>query len=306
MQPSYLRLYHSGELDERIAQLYAVLEKCVLCPRRCGKNRLIGEKGYCGMGEDLVVSAIHPHFGEEEPLVGGGRLLGIGGSGTIFLTGCNLGCVYCQNYDISHLGRGSVISPRELAVSIMELQKRGCYNINFVTPTHFVPQLIAGLKIAIEKGLNIPIVYNCGGYENLETIKLLDGIIDIYMPDIKYSNPQHAECYSNAPDYFERCSEAVKEMYRQVGDLNIDSAGIAQRGLLVRHLVLPNGLAGSREIMRFIADDISRDTYVNIMLQYHPLFRAAEHEKLNRKPSIEEYQEAIAVARDSGLHSGFE
>lgn len=257
------------------------------------------------MGEDLVVSAIHLHFGEEEPLVGSGRLLGVGGSGTIFLTGCNLGCVYCQNYDISHLGRGSVISPEKLAFGMIELQNRGCYNINFVTPTHFIPQIVVSLKIAIEKSLKIPLVYNCGGYENLDTIRLLDGIIDIYMPDIKYSNPQHAEHYSNAPDYFERCCEAVKEMHRQVGDLDIDNAGIAQRGLLVRHLVLPNDLSGSREIMRFIAEDISKDTYINIMLQYRPLFRAGEYEELNRSPSVEEYREVVEIARNYGLHRGF-
>ncbi len=257
------------------------------------------------MGKDVVVSAIHPHFGEEEPLVGSGRLSGIGGSGTIFLTGCNLGCIYCQNYDISHLGRGSAISTEEFALGMTELHKRGCHNINFVTPTHFVPQLVASLKIAIEKGLNIPLVYNCGGYENLDTIKLLDGIIDIYMPDMKYSDPQNAERFSAAPDYFGRCCEAVQEMHRQVGDLKLDDEGIAQRGLLVRHLVLPNGLAGSERILRFIADDISRDTYVNIMFQYRPLFRAGEYEELNRSPSVEEYREVIEIARDSGLHRGF-
>ncbi|MBT9163351.1 MAG: hypothetical protein DDT24_00257 [Chloroflexi bacterium] len=305
MQPNYLRLYQSGELDGRIAQFYTILECCTLCPRECHKNRLKGERGYCRSGDELVVSAIHPHFGEEEPLVGRGRPWGVGGSGSIFLTGCNLGCIYCQNYDISHLGRGYPVTTRELSRGMIELQNMGCHNINLVTPTHFVPQLVEGIRIAVEGGLRIPIVYNCGGYESVSIIRLLEGIVDIYMPDIKYSDPQNAGRYSNAADYFIRCQEAVREMHRQVGDLQLDSRGIAQRGLLIRHLILPNDLAGSREILRFIAEEISKDSYVNIMFQYRPIFKAGEYEELNRRPTLDEYRRAVAMAHDLGLHRGF-
>lgn len=305
MHPGYLQLYDNGELDKRIDELYAILKSCRLCPRECRKNRLKGEMGYCRSGESLVVSSIHPHFGEEEPLVGPGGMMGVGGSGTIFLTGCNLGCVYCQNYDISQLGAGRPISHQELAAGMVELQKLGCHNINFVTPTHFVPQLVKSLKMAIEKGLNIPIVYNCGGYESVNTIRLLEGIVDIYMPDIKYSDSQKPEAYSNAPDYFERCCEAVIEMHRQVGDLKLDDRGIAQRGMLIRHLILPNNAAGSEDVLRFIAEKLSRDTYVNIMSQYRPMFRAAEYKELNRCPFQEEYRRAIEIAKNFGLHRGF-
>jgi putative pyruvate formate lyase activating enzyme len=306
MKPGYLKLYESGELDRRIASLHEILESCVLCPRECHKNRLKGEKGYCRSGEELVVSSIGPHFGEEEPLVGRGRLLGVGGSGTVFLTGCNLGCVYCQNYEIGHLGQGSPLSAEELASGMLHLQKLGCHNINFVTPTQFVPQLVQSIKHAIEIGLKIPIVYNCGGYESLSTIKLLEDIVDIYMPDIKYSDPENAKRYSNAPDYFARCREAVQEMHRQVGDLKMDASGIARRGLLIRHLVLPNDLAGSREVMRFISEEVSKDTYVNIMFQYRPLYRADEYPELNRRPTTDECQKAIKTVRGMGLHRGFD
>ena len=305
MHPGYIRLFESGELDERIDRLYEILDCCILCPRQCRKNRSTGEKGYCNQAHELVVSAIHPHFGEEEPLTGPGRFKGKGGSGTIFLTGCNLGCVYCQNYTISHAGHGSFVSCEELALGMLQLQKSGCHNINLVTPTHFVPQLARSIRRAIEGGLKIPLVYNCGGYESVETIKLLEGIIDIYMPDIKYSDADAAQKYSNAPDYFERCREAVIEMHRQVGALRLDSKGIAQRGLLIRHLVLPNDLAGSREILRFIAEEISRDSYVNIMLQYRPLFKAGEYDELNRRTTLEEYQRALQIATGYGLYRGF-
>ena len=305
MHPGYLQLYDNGELDKRISELYSILKSCTLCPRECRKNRLEGERGYCQSGEALVVSSIHPHFGEEDPLVGPGRSMGVGGSGTIFLSGCNLGCIYCQNYDISHLGEGRPISSQELAAGMVELQKLGCHNINFVTPTHFVPQLVKSLRVAIEKGLNIPIVYNCGGYESVNTIRLLDGIVDIYMPDIKYSDSQKSGKYSNAPDYFERCCETVMEMHRQVGDLKLDDRGIAQRGMLIRHLILPNDAAGSEDVLRFIAKKLSRDTYVNIMFQYRPMFKAGEYEEFSRSPFLEEYRRAIEIAKDFGLHRGF-
>jgi len=319
-EPAYLKLYKSNKLNKRIEQLYAILKNCHLCPRKCEVDRTKNEKGTCRSGIDLIVSSIGPHFGEEEPLVGNG------GSGTIFLTNCNLRCIYCQNYEISHLGRGGIMSPKEVAKGMLYLQKIGCHNINFVTPTHFVPQLVESIKIACETGLRLPIVFNCGGYESLKTIKLLDGIIDIYMPDIKYGSvpfglslrakPHHpeelkdsdkspAEKYSNAPDYFERCKEGVKEMHRQVGDLKIVD-GIAQRGLLIRHLVLPNDLAGSEKVLKFIVEEISLDSYVNIMDQYRPMYKANNYLELNRRPLLSEYNQVIELAKSLSLHRGFQ
>jgi len=297
-EPNYLKLYESGELDERIEKLYKMLESCKLCPRKCGKNRLNGEIGYCKSGKDIIVSAAHPHFGEEGPLVG------IGGSGTIFLTNCNLGCVYCQNYEISHMSIGNKMTEKELAKNMVRLQNMGCHNINWVTPTHFTPQLIKAIKYAIEKGLHIPIVYNCGGYENKETIKLLDGIVDIYMPDIKYGKSEPAERYSNAPDYFDRCKEAVKEMHRQVGDLKLDNKGTAYRGLLIRHLVLPNDLAGSEDVLKFVAENISVNSYVNIMPQYRPMGEARRYKELNRPITKLEFGRATDIAKSLGLTRG--
>ncbi len=296
----YLETYESGVLDERIEKLEAILNECKLCPRECGVNRNKGEKGYCKSDKHLMVSSVQPHFGEEDVLVG------THGSGTIFLTNCNLRCIYCQNYDISHLGYGQRMTVEELAFSMLSLQKRGCHNVNFVTPTHYTPQIVKALKIAIEKGLRIPIVYNCGGYEAKSTIELLDGIVDIYMPDIKYSDAENAKKYSNAPDYFDRCKEAVKEMHRQVGDLKVDESGIAYRGLLIRHLVLPNGIAGSAEVLKFVATEISKESYVNIMMQYRPMYKAHEYKELNRGIKMSEYREAIDIAREWGLHRGFE
>ncbi|HCJ66324.1 MAG TPA: radical SAM protein [Elusimicrobia bacterium] len=298
-EPAYLKLYKSKELNQRIDQLYAILKNCHLCPRKCQVDRTKNEKGICRSGIELVVSSIGPHFGEEEELVGQK------GSGTIFLTNCNLCCLYCQNYEISHLGQGGIISPEELARGMLYLQKLGCHNINLVTPTHFVPQLAKTIKIACEMGLCLPIVFNCGGYEVVETIKLLDGIVDIYMPDIKYGETGPAEKYSNAPDYFEKCKEAVKEMYRQVGNLKIVN-GIAERGMLIRHLVLPNNLAGSEKVLKFIAEEISPDTYVNIMDQYRPMYKAEKFSELNRRPHLSEYNHVIEIAENYGLHRGFQ
>ena len=298
--PVYLETYESGVLDERIDKLEAILNECKLCPRECGVNRNKGEKGYCKSDKHLMVSSVQPHFGEEDVLVGSH------GSGTIFLTHCNLRCIYCQNYDISHLGYGQRMTEEEFAFNMLSLQKRGCHNVNFVTPTHFTPQIVKALKIAIEKGLRIPIVYNCGGYEAKSTIELLDGIVDIYMPDIKYGDVENAKRYSNAPDYFDRCKEAVKEMHRQVGDLKVDESGIAYRGLLIRHLVLPNGIAGSAEVLKFVATEISKEAYVNIMMQYRPMYKAYEYKELNRGIKMSEYREAIDIAREWGLHRGFE
>jgi len=260
-------------------------------------NRMKEDKGYCRSGKQLIVSSYSPHFGEEEPLVG------VGGSGTIFLTNCNLLCLYCQNYDISHLGDGAPASEEETADCMIYLQRRGCHNINFVTPTHFTPQLVRAIEIAIPKGLHLPIVWNCGGYENVETIRLLEGVVDIYMPDIKYSSSDSARKYSNAPDYFDRCKEAVKEMHRQVGDLLIED-GIAKRGLLIRHLVLPNDAAGSREVLKFIAEEISTNTYLNIMDQYRPMYKAYDYEELSRRTTLKEYKRVVEMAEELGLERG--
>ena len=294
-EPCYLKL-SKRELKKRAKKANKILEECRLCPRECEVNRLKGEKGFCKAGALPLVSSFGPHLGEEPPLVG------THGSGTIFLTWCNLCCVYCQNYTISHLGEGREISLEEFASQMLSLQRRGCHNINFVTPTHFVPQILAALEIAIEKGLKVPLVYNTGGYDQVETLKLVDRVFDIYMPDIKYSNPEIAKKYSSgASDYPKVIKKALKEMHRQVGDLVIED-GIAQRGLLIRHLVLPNNLAGTKEAMHFIAQEISKDSYVNVMAQYRPEYRAHEYPLLNRPPTAEEYRKALEMAKKEGLH----
>lgn len=313
--PSYLRLYESGELNERIETLHKILESCELCPRKCRVNRLEGQQGHCKSGIELLVSSYGPHFGEEQPLVGvgGGSVIlsqfGVGpagGSGTIFLTSCNLLCIYCQNFDISHLRQGTALSPARVADYAIKLQDSGCHNTNFVTPTHFAPQLVKAIGIAAERGLRLPIVWNCGGYENVEIIKLLDGIVDIYMPDMKYSAREPAMKYSHAPDYFERCKESVKEMHRQVGDLKLNERGIAHRGLLIRHLVLPNDLAGSEEVLRFIAEELSPNSYVNVMSQYRPEGKAFDYPGLNRCPTREEYSKVVHLAEKLGLTRGLQ
>ena len=298
-RPTYIALYEKGRLRRRVEALAEILTSCCLCPRACRVNRLAGEKGYCQAGAAAMVSSSFPHFGEEPPLVGSH------GSGTIFLTHCNLRCVFCQNYDISHLGEGERISGSELAQLMINLQRQGCHNINLVTPTHFVPQIVAALELAIELGLTVPLVYNCGGYEAWEVIKLLDGIIDIYMPDTKFSREAEAAAYCNAPDYPRVMREVLVEMHRQVGDLMLDERGIAYRGLLVRHLVMPQGVAGTRETIAFIARHVSIDSYMNIMDQYRPLYRAGEYREIGRPISTGEYREAIEIAKDSGLHRGF-
>jgi len=297
--PSYISLQEKGNLQERVKILREILQECRLCPRECKVNRLEGEKGYCGAGNDLTISSAFPHFGEEPPLVG------YYGSGTIFLTHCNLRCAFCQNYDISHGGEGERISASDLVKYMLALQTRGCHNINFVTPTHYVPQIVAVLPEAIEMGLKIPLVYNCGGYESLEVIRLLDGIIDIYMPDAKFSQEEYAAKYCNAPDYPEVIKRVLLEMHRQVGDLQLDGQGIAHRGLLIRHLVMPGGVAGTKEIVPFIANRLSTHSYVNIMNQYRPLYKAGTHAEINRRVSFREYREAIQIAKKAGLHRGF-
>lgn len=295
-EPIYLKTYRQGLLAEKVEKAWQILEACVLCPRQCRVNRLKGERGFCRGGLLPEVSSYAPHFGEERPLVGRS------GSGTIFFTHCNLGCLFCQNYEISHLGEGRAVSFERLAKMMVELQALGCLNINFVTPTHFVPQILKSLVLAIEWGLKIPLVYNTSGYDLVETLKLLEGVIDIYMPDFKFINAEVAKSLAKAPDYPEVAKAALKEMHRQVGDLVIDEQGRARRGLLVRHLVLPAGLAGTAEIMRFLAEELSKNTYVNIMDQYRPCGEVKRGSVLDRYITREEYEEAVAAALACGLH----
>ncbi len=296
MKPSYLESQRSGVLKQRIEAALAVLENCRLCPRHCEVNRLEGELGVCNTGRQAVVSSYNPHFGEEDPLVGRS------GSGTIFMTHCNLRCVFCQNYEISHLSEGVLVTSSDLAQMMLSLQRRGCHNINFVTPTHMVPQILEALPEAIEGGLQVPLVYNCGGYESVATLKLLESIFDIYMPDLKFSDSKVAARFCSAPDYPEKARAAVKEMHRQVGDLTLDETGVAEKGLLIRHLVMPNGLAGTREIMRFLANEISRNTYVNVMSQYRPCGEAHKFPELRRSISGEEFRDAVSTTQEEGIH----
>jgi len=295
-EPAYLRAYGGGPLPERIEKAFALLESCTLCPRACRVNRLKGELGICQAGRLPEVSSYSPHFGEEGPLVG------LHGSGTIFLTHCNLRCTFCQNYSISHLGDGREVSFERLARMMMELQDLGCHNINFVTPTHFVPQILRALPEAIGLGLRVPLVYNSSGYDSVAALKLLDGTFDIYMPDFKFARSGPAEEYCRAADYPEVARLAIGEMYRQVGDLVLDERGIARRGLLVRHLVLPEGLAGTEEVVRFLADEISPDTYLNIMDQYFPCGDIPPRSPLGRRTTNEEFKNALDLARAAGLN----
>ncbi len=283
------------DLKERIKKAYNILEQCHLCPRKCGVNRLEDEKGICKTGKKAMVSSYNAHFGEEAPLVGKN------GSGTIFFTNCNLLCNFCQNYDISHEEHGHEVTDEQLADMMITLQNKGCHNINFVTPSHVVPQILSALEFAIGKGLNVPLIYNSGGYDNVETLKLLEGIFDIYMPDFKFWDAEIAEKTCNAPDYPEIARKAIVEMYHQVGDLKIDNNGIAIHGLLIRHLVLPNKLAGTKEITRFIVKEISPNTYVNIMPQYRPYGKTSEIEELSYFLTQKEYNDAVRSAQEEGL-----
>ena len=296
---AYIELARTGKLAKKLESLTEILRECRLCPRECGVNRLEGQLGYCQAGADLMVSSAFPHFGEEPPLVGQH------GSGTIFLTHCNLRCIFCQNYDISHLGRGEPIAPSDMARTMVRLQEMGCHNINFVTPTHYAAQIVAALPLGIEMGLRLPIVYNCSGYESLEILQLLDGIVDIYMPDAKFMEAQDARQFCNAPDYPEVLRVVLKEMHRQVGDLTLNSKGVAERGLLIRHLVMPGGVASSESVLKFIAEEISVHSYVNIMNQYRPEYRAGEHQQINRRTNHREYLEAIQIAKRFRLYRGF-
>jgi len=296
-EPAYLKLHKTGELKKRANELYAIMESCQLCPRRCGVDRLKGMSGFCNApGATLVVSAAHPHFGEERPLVGND------GSGTIFLTHCNLRCVFCQNWEIAQLGRGVESNIGELAMIMIQLQKFGCHNINLVTPTHYSALILKALDIAADRGLRLPIVYNTSGWERLEIIKLLDGVVDIYLPDFKYwESDMSAKYSSGAENYPDITSEAILEMHRQVGVAHPAKDGIMQRGLMIRHLVMPNNTGGSENIMEWIANNLPKDTYVNIMAQYNPLYKAFDYPELSRRITREEYRKVVNRAKEKGL-----
>jgi putative pyruvate formate lyase activating enzyme len=294
--PVFLTLIAQGLLEERVQQAYQHLANCDVCPLECGVNRLKGELGICQTGEFPRVSSFFPHHGEEGPISGNQ------GSGTIFFSRCNLQCVYCQNADISQRLAGSEVHPEELAKMMLDLQSAGCHNINFVSPSHIVPQILAGVHLAAQSGLKIPLIYNTGGYDSITMLSLLDGVVDIYMPDMKYGSELTAWKYSRVKNYPEVNQRAVLEMQRQGGDLKLDEQDIAYRGLLVRHLVLPKGLAGSETILKFLAEKVSKQVYLNILDQYHPAYKAGEYTELNRRVRIEEYQAVIAIARRLGLN----
>ena len=288
------------ELEHRIEQAYQLLESCRVCPRECGVNRLKDDRlGFCRSGLNPVISSVSPHHGEEPPISG------TKGSGTIFFTNCNLRCVYCQNYPISQMGNGAERTIGELACQMTWLQEQGCHNLNLVTPTHFAPQFLKALGISRERGFSLPIVYNTSGYDSVETLKLLDGIVDIYLPDMRYGDTRAAMQYSAAPDYVEKNQAAVREMYRQAGNLVTDGQGIAERGLIIRHLVLPGGLSGTGTVMKFLAEEISRDVYISLMSQYFPAYRTAEHPGIDRRITEKEYDEAYGIKMRYGLTKGW-
>ncbi len=294
-EPAYLTLLRSGELARRVKQAYDHLTSCDLCGWQCRKNRKLGELGVCRTGERARVSSFGPHFGEEDPL------RGWNGSGTIFFTRCNLHCQYCQNYEISQSDAGEDVEPEDLAAMMLDLQRLGCHNINLVSPSHVVAPILAAVAIAAQAGLRIPLVYNTGGYDSLAALRLLEGVVDIYMPDMKYADAAIAWRYSKVKDYPAVNQAAVREMHRQVGDLQMDEHGVAWRGLLVRHLILPSGLAGTAEIVRFLAREISPNTYLNLMDQYRPCYRAHLYPELRRPIHAEEYRHAIRMAQEAGL-----
>ena len=294
--PAYEKLEKQGKLAERVRQAYAMFERCELCPRRCGVNRQKGEKGFCRAPLKAVVFGAHPHFGEEMPLVGDN------GSGTIFFSNCNLRCIFCQNWPISHEGKGNEISDEELAEMMLQLQKIGCHNVNLVTPTHVMPNILNATQIALKKGLRIPLVYNTSGYELLEIVRLLDGIVDIYLPDMKYMERDKASKYSaGASDYPEVTKKAIIEMNRQVGTLQIDKRGIALRGVIIRHLVMPNRVAGTEKFVKWVSEALPKSTYVNIMAQYRVEYKAFEHPEIARSITTQEFVEAMDWAKFYGL-----
>jgi putative pyruvate formate lyase activating enzyme len=289
-----------SELHNRIKAAYQLLESCRVCPRECGVNRLKNDKlGFCRSGLNPMISSVSPHHGEEPPLSG------TRGSGTIFFANCNLRCIYCQNYPISQMGNGTERTPGEVACQMLWLQEQGCHNLNLVTPTHFMPQILKALGIARERGFNLPIVYNTSGYDSIESLQLLDGIVDIYLPDMRYSDDLASMKYSIAPHYSDINQAAVKEMYRQVGNLVMDDEGIARRGLIIRHLVLPNGLSGTDKTMKFLAEEISKDVYISLMSQYFPAHRVKEFKELDRRITASEYEKARQIMQSYGLENGW-
>ena len=288
-KPVYLESFQNGILDKVIDKLFASLKSCAICPRKCKVNRLNNEQGFCKTGLKPKVYSYMSHHGEE-PAISGSR-----GSGTIFFSNCNMGCVYCQNYEFSQAGAGREVSFEEVAEFMLELQEMGCHNINLVTPTHILPQILKSLKIAISGGLHIPLVYNTSGYDLAETIKLLDGIIDIYLPDMRYADNEQALKFSCAADYPKNNQESVKEMFRQVG----------VEGLIIRHLVLPNKVSGTEKIMKFISEELSPETYISLMSQYLPYHKAAEFEEISRRLKLSEYGEAQKIMEKYGLHNGW-
>lgn len=295
--PAYLELYEQGVLQERAAAARERLAACVLCPQVCRADRLHDEIGVCRAGREAPVASYGPHMGEEHVL------RGWRGSGTVFFSGCNMRCVYCQNYDISQLNHGRAVNAEELAAIFLEIQREGCHNLNLVTPSHVIAQILEALVLAVPRGLRLPIVYNTSGYDSVAALRLLDGVVDIYMPDIKYSDSTLAQRYSGIPRYWDVVRPALREMQRQVGDLRIER-GLAVRGLLIRHLVLPGDLAGSREVLRFVAEELSRDAWINIMDQYYPAYRAFDYPELRRRITSQEYATVVAWAREFGLHRG--
>lgn len=295
-EPAYLKLFRKGELKKRGEKLWGMMKNCTLCPRMCGVNRLDGKKGFCGASSQLLVSSFHPHFGEEKPLVGKG------GSGTIFFTNCSLRCLFCINWEISQGGAGNLESIQRLADMMLQLQKKGCHNINLVTPTHYSPHIILAVDIAASKGLRLPLVYNTCGWERVEILSLLDGIVDIYLPDFKYWDGKMASKYSSgAGTYPEIAKNSLLEMHRQVGIAKPAKDGLIYRGLMIRHLVMPNNVSGTKEVLKWISENLPKDTYVNIMSQYRPMYKAFEYPEISRRITTEEFEEAVKWAKEAGL-----
>jgi putative pyruvate formate lyase activating enzyme len=299
MKPRYLKSYQEGKLREKAEKLYLGLASCVICPRNCKVNRLEDKHGFCKTGRLSRVYSYFSHHGEE-PAISGKN-----GSGTIFFAHCNLRCAYCQNYEFSQLGKGREAGEEELAGYMLALQKEGCHNINFVTPTHVIPQILKALLLAIDGGLNIPLVYNSSGYDSAQTLRLLDGIFDIYLPDARYADSAISLKLSRAKDYPEVNRAALEEMHRQVGIARTDSGEIARSGLIIRHLVLPNNLSGTEEIMRFISHRLSKDTWISLMSQYFPCHKAEDYPEISRRVTQGEYREAMNIMYSYGLHNGW-
>ena len=296
LQPAYRESLGDGRLSAAVRSAYRRMRSCDLCPRRCGVDRLRGEKGFCRTGRRAKVASAAPHFGEEAPLVGSG------GSGTVFFAECNLRCRFCQNWEISQEGAGHEMGLSKLSRTFLSLERGGCHNVNLVTPSHVVAPILGAVALAARRGLSVPLVYNTGGYDAVDALKLLDGVVDIYMPDLKWVSPETGQRLADAPDYWEVAKAAVREMHRQVGDLVMDGRGVARRGLLVRHLVMPGGLAETEAVVDFLAREISPETYVNIMAQYRPVGEAHRLPPLDRRPTPSEHAQAVAAARRAGLY----